>query len=100
MTYGAAGQASGSRRPSRSARSSGSTRPRQAELEVLALSDTEWRISDPARAAQDGIPLVGFITRVEDMFEVTQLGSPHEHLRFDSLAMAVSYLSWPSAGSA
>ena len=98
MNTGTAGQASP--RATRSARTKRPTAPPQAELEVIALSEHEWRVSDPARIKRDGISLVGFITRVDDMFEVTQLGSPQEHLRFSSLAMAVSYLQWPSAGSA
>jgi hypothetical protein len=97
MTISTAGQA---KTVTRSGRESRAARPRQAELEVLPLSDDEWRVNDPARAERDGIPLVGFIKKTDDMFEVTQLGAPHEHLRFSTLAMAVAYLQWPGSGSA
>ena len=96
MNTGTAGQASP--RAHRSARTTRTSAPPPAELEVLPVTEHEWRVSDPARIERDGISLVGFITRVDDMFEVTQLGSPQEHLRFSSLAMAVSYLQWPASG--
>jgi hypothetical protein len=98
MNTETAGQATP--RAARSARTNPASAPPTTELEVISLSEDEWRVSDPARIERDGISLVGFIKRVDGAFEVTQLGFPQEHLRFSTLAMAVSYLQWPGAGSA
>jgi hypothetical protein len=49
-----------------------------AGLDVLALSETEWRVSDPTRRADDALCLIGFIQRVGRVFEVTVLGRPRE----------------------
>ena len=78
----------------------GASNARPAELEVVPVAEDEWRVSDPARSLQGKIPLIGFVKEIDDLFEVTQLGSPHEHLRFGSLALALAYLQWPNSGSA
>lgn len=62
-------------------------------LEVVALSDTEWRISDAARPECDGLALVAFVQRVGSLYEVTELAKPSRRTYFDSLPAAVDMLS-------
>ena len=99
MTIRTTGQALASARQASSG-AGGASDARSTELVVVPVAENEWRVSDPARSLQGKIPLIGFVKEIDDLFEVTQLGSPHEHLRFGSLALALAYLQWPNSGSA
>ncbi|GGE87295.1 hypothetical protein [Mycetocola zhadangensis] len=98
MTIETAAQAQTQRRPTQSA--DDTSRQRPAGLEVVAVAEHEWRVSDPTRAELGSIPLIGFVREIDHLFEVTRLGCPLERLRFESLAMAISYLRWPESSSA
>ena len=59
---------------------------------VLAISATEWRVSDPRRRDDDALCLVGFVQQVGDVFETTQIGRPRERHYFHTLQHAVDHL--------
>jgi hypothetical protein len=59
---------------------------------IVALSETEWRISDPSRRSDDALSLVGFIQRAGDLFEVTVIGRPRELRYYGSFDEALLYL--------
>ncbi|MCU1404684.1 MAG: hypothetical protein JWQ43_987 [Glaciihabitans sp.] len=61
-------------------------------LQVITLSDHEWRISDPSRSQRDAISLLGFVQQVGSRFELTALGAPRVRTYFDSLDDAVDHL--------
>jgi len=62
-------------------------------LLVLAISPTEWRVSDPRRRDDDALCLIGFVQQVDDVFETTQIGRPRERHYFRSLEAAVDHLA-------
>ncbi|MCU1544279.1 MAG: hypothetical protein JWM50_2144 [Microbacteriaceae bacterium] len=62
------------------------------QLEIIAISDAEWRVSDPSRRQDDALCLVGFVQRVDDVFEVTLIGRPRERLYFASFDEATCFL--------
>ncbi|MDN4615304.1 hypothetical protein P5G50_12690 [Leifsonia sp. F6_8S_P_1B] len=45
-------------------------------LEVLEISEREWRISDTAVMSLGEPPVRGFIRALDSMFEVTEIGRP------------------------
>ena len=59
---------------------------------VLAISNTEWRVSDPRRRDDDALCLIGFVQQVDDVFETTQIGRPRERHYFHTLQHAVDHL--------
>lgn len=63
------------------------------KIEVLPLSDHEWRVSDLSKPERDGLALLGFIQTIGTLFEVTAISSPLERDYFGSLDAAVSRLS-------
>jgi hypothetical protein len=62
------------------------------QLEIIPISDSEWRVSDPRRRHDDALCLVGFVQRVEGAFEVTVIGRPREREYFRSLGEATQFL--------
>jgi hypothetical protein len=60
---------------------------------VLPISDSEWRISDPRRRADDALCLIGFVQRVGAAYETTLIGRPLERRYFQSFEAAVDYLA-------
>ncbi|MCU1425956.1 MAG: hypothetical protein JWM51_2247 [Microbacteriaceae bacterium] len=67
--------------------------PRTPAMSVIAISPTEWRVSDSRRAEDDARSLVGFVQRVGDVFEVTFLRAPGERRFYASYASAMSSLA-------
>jgi hypothetical protein len=67
-------------------------------LAVFALSDTEWRISDPSRHPDDARSLLGFVQRTNTMYEVTVIGRPRERHYSESFDGALQHLSGISRG--
>jgi hypothetical protein len=64
--------------------------PLTGRLTVLPISDHEWRISDPARRADDALCLVGFVQAIDGVFETTAIGCPLAREYFLSLDEAVA----------
>jgi hypothetical protein len=62
------------------------------KLEIIAISDAEWRVSDPSRRQDDALCLIGFVQRVDNLFEVTSIGRPRERLYFPSFDEATRFL--------
>ena len=62
-------------------------------LEVLPLSDHEWRVSDPDRPSNDALCLIGFIERIGSVFETTVIGQPLKREYFATLHEAVDSLA-------
>lgn len=63
------------------------------DIEVLPLSDHEWRVNDQVRAESEGLGVVGFIERRGDAFEATRLGAPKERTSFSELSTAALFLA-------
>jgi hypothetical protein len=68
-------------------------------LVVIALSEKEWRVSDPSRRSDDALCLLGFIQRVDTAFEVTVIGRPRERHYCGSFNSALQCLAAASEGS-
>lgn len=68
----------------------GATEP--ADVEITAISPTEWRIADQAIEHDDPNALLGFIQIVGTAFEVTNLGRPRERAYFTSFDRATASL--------
>ena len=62
-------------------------------VEVIAISEREWRVSDPTKVERDGLALLGFVELVGTTYEVTVLGEPRRRQYFGSLEESVSALS-------
>jgi hypothetical protein len=84
------------------ARPSGQTPPSErsverdvlgAELTVVPISATEWRVSDPSRKSDYSPCLIGFIEHSGEEFQTTRIGFPRERDRFPSLSAAVAFLA-------
>jgi len=66
--------------------------PDPADVEITAISPTEWRIADHAIEHDDPNALLGFIQIVGTAFEVTNLGRPRERAYFTSFDRATASL--------
>ena len=62
------------------------------DVEITAISPTEWRIADHAIEHDDPNALLGFIQIVGTAFEVTNLGRPRERAYFTSFDRATASL--------
>src|SRR5690606_17942881 len=62
-------------------------------VEVLAISPTDWRVSDPTLPESDGSSVIGVVQVVGDTFEVTRIGTPFSRYYFGTLDLAVSFLA-------
>ena len=58
-------------------------------LEILAISDHEWRLRDSTKPADDATSHLGFICRIGDVFEVVRIGAPRIRRYFASFDRAV-----------
>lgn len=63
------------------------------EVEITALSATEWRVADHAIEHDDPAALLGFIQIVGSAYEVTNLGRPRERAYFSSFDRATASLT-------
>jgi hypothetical protein len=63
------------------------------DVEVIAISRDEWRISDPSKPEHDGLSLLGFVQRVENAFEVTEMHRPFVRTYVESFHAAIQALS-------
>ncbi|MGY4859160.1 hypothetical protein [Cryobacterium sp. AP23] len=66
--------------------------PDPSDVEITAISPTEWRIADHAIDQDDPTALLGFIQIVGTAFEVTNLGRPRERAYFTSFDRATASL--------
>jgi hypothetical protein len=66
--------------------------PDPADVEITAISPTEWRVADHAIEHDDPTALLGFIQIVGTAFEVTNLGRPRERAYFTSFDRATASL--------
>jgi hypothetical protein len=62
------------------------------QLEIIPISESEWRVSDPRRRYDDALCLVGFVQRIDGAFEVTVIGRPRERQYFRSFGEATQFL--------
>jgi hypothetical protein len=62
-------------------------------LAVIPLSDTEWRISDPAHRNEDARSLIGFIQYIHHHYEITVIGRPGEREYTHSFKAAIDHLA-------
>ncbi|TFC45606.1 hypothetical protein E3T26_04165 [Cryobacterium sp. TMT1-21] len=67
------------------------------DIGINEISPTEWRVSDRLIADGDASALLGFIQRVDDAFEVTNLGRPRERSYFSSFDRATASLTMRQA---
>jgi hypothetical protein len=69
------------------------SRPGDGIVELRALSDREWRISDTRIPMGDAGSVLGFVERVDDRFQLLELGHGRGIARrdFSSLDEVVSY---------
>ena len=50
-------------------------RPGPDEIRIRDISATQWRVSNKCSRADDPLGLLGFIERLDDEFEVMELGA-------------------------
>lgn len=67
------------------------TPPALENLELTALSNTEWRVFDARFPAENALGLLGFIEEKDGGFEVLQIGAPGRTFRFDTLEAALTH---------
>ncbi|WP_148040137.1 hypothetical protein [Cryobacterium tepidiphilum] len=72
------------------------------DLELAALSPTEWRVTNRHVALDDARSLVAFVEKVGNGYELMRFGDPIEFGRFASLDAVLGHLAGhvASAGSA
>jgi hypothetical protein len=61
------------------------------DLEIRALSGSEWRVSDRRVSPQDAFSLLGFIEKKHDVYEVMQLGRGFEFFSFPTFDDAIAH---------
>jgi hypothetical protein len=61
------------------------------ELEIRAISDSEWRVSDRRVSPQDAFSLLGFIEMKHGVYEVMQLGRGFEFFSFPTFDDAIAH---------
>ena len=61
-------------------------------LAVLAISSTQWVVSDPGKDRHDGTGLLGYIERIDGVYELTSLSDPAGLTRCSSLREALASL--------
>ena len=66
--------------------------PRLEDIELLPLSDHEWRVSDNALTEREGFGLLGFVERTVEGYEVMRLGAPLERVTVPSMPAAIRFL--------
>lgn len=63
------------------------------DLELMALSRTEWRVRDGRIAEDDAFSLLGFIEEVGGWYEVMEFGDPVEFALFGTVEAAVLHFA-------
>lgn len=61
-------------------------------LEVIAISEREWRVSDTSVMSIGEPPVRGFIRGLDGMFEVTEIGRPGRRTYFRDFDAALREL--------
>ena len=64
----------------------------RGDVEILAISKTEWRVRDTSIPVYDPHSVLGLVRSVGDTFELTRAGLPLDRYYFASLQDVVSYL--------
>lgn len=62
-------------------------------IQVTALSTTEWTVVDSQISSNEAASLIGFIEKVGDRFEVLEFGDPLKFLFFETMEAATAHLS-------
>jgi len=62
---------------------------------VVAMSATQWRVGDAPGLGLDPLLLRGFIVRIGDVFEVSEIGKPRDRRYYSSFDDAVRSFSPP-----
>ncbi|WP_167046732.1 hypothetical protein [Salinibacterium sp. ZJ454] len=65
--------------------------PTVGDLDVLALSASEWRIFDNRFSPDNALGLLGFVEETRNRFEVLQIGRPGEITRYGTLSQALDH---------
>lgn len=63
------------------------------DLGVIAISPTEWRVSDLSIDEKDGLSLIGFVQKVDEVYEITTIGRPLIRTYVGSFNAALDALS-------
>jgi hypothetical protein len=66
--------------------------PTRVILEVLAISDHEWRVCDGRIPASDATRMLGFIDKTGNSYELIRLQHGQQSERFSSLDAALDAL--------
>ena len=62
-------------------------------IQLTALSTTEWTVVDSQISSNEAASLIGFIEKVGDRFEVLEFGDPLKFLFFETMEAAAAHLS-------
>jgi hypothetical protein len=65
-----------------------------ADIAVIEISASEWRVSDLRRREEDGMAVLGFVESTPLGFEATGTGDPCVRRAFVSLESAVEHLGF------
>jgi hypothetical protein len=63
------------------------------DLEVVPLSDKEWRVSDARYAGNDGRSVLGFIGESRGQYEVVEFADPVRFTFFPTADAALKHLA-------
>jgi len=63
------------------------------DLELAALSSTEWRVTNRRVSVDDARSLVAFVEKVRGGYELMRFGDPIEFGRFASLDAVLTHLA-------
>lgn len=63
------------------------------EVEVLALSSSQWKICDRRWPEHDARNLIGFVEKDEGLFEVVEVDRGLERFSFPTLAEATAHFA-------
>ena len=70
------------------------------QLEVRALSSSEWIVSDAAVARNEGVGVVAHVESRLGVFELLELNKPSERSYFDSLSAAIASIGYSASRAA
>jgi hypothetical protein len=59
-------------------------------LEIMELSENEWRICDAAVDENDAMRVLAFLEQRAGYFELTSMNRPHRRERFGSFDSAIT----------
>lgn len=60
---------------------------------VIAISPTEWRVSDLTIDDRDALSLIGFVQKLGDLYEITAIGAPFSRSYVATFNSAIDVLS-------